>query len=108
MRRHPGSTTPLAGASAVAVSPNGASVYTANGFGPTLAHFFANPSQGQLTWDGCVSNDGSGGTCGDIPGTGAPFGVPDDVAVSPNGASVYVSALTGTLSHFSPTRARGR
>jgi DNA-binding beta-propeller fold protein YncE len=104
----PGSTTPLAGASAVAVSPNGASVYTANDFGPTLAHFFANPSQGQLSWDGCVSNDGSGGTCGDVPGTGSPLTGPDGVAVSPNGASVYASSLGGTLSHLFANPSQGQ
>jgi DNA-binding beta-propeller fold protein YncE len=96
----PGSTTPLAGASAVAVSPNSGSVYTANDSGQTVAQFFADPSQGQLSWDGCVSSDGSGSTCLDVPGPGNPLMGPDGVAVSPNGASVYASSLGGTLSHL--------
>ena len=78
----------------VAVSPNGASVYSANE-GGTLAHLFANPSQGQLTWDGCVSNDGSGGNCLDVPGSGLPLEEPFGVAVSPNGASVYAANAGG-------------
>jgi hypothetical protein len=69
----PGSGTPLAGADGVAVSPNGASVFIANETGGTLAHFFADPTQGQISWDGCVSDGGSGGTCGVAPATGSPL-----------------------------------
>jgi sugar lactone lactonase YvrE len=67
----PGTGTPLSFAASVAVSPNNGSVYTANS-GGTIVHFFADPSQGQLSYDGCVSNDGSGGTCADVPGSGTP------------------------------------
>ena len=95
----PGSGTPLSGGAGVAVSPNGASVYTAN-FGGTIVHFFADPSHGQLSYDGCVSNDGSGGTCLDVPGSGTPLRPRADVAVSPNGASVYAANAGGTLDHL--------
>ena len=90
------SGSPLSGADAVAVSPDGRSVYvTAPG---DIAHFFAAPG-GQLTYDGCVSNDGSGGLCADAPGT--PLELADSVAVSPDGRSVYVgSATSGTITHF--------
>ena len=99
-----GMGTALHGAFRVAVSPNGASVYTANESGTnnggTLAHLFANPIQGQLTWDGCVSDDGSGSACLDVPGTGTPLATPTDVAVSPDGASVYAVSFSGTVSHL--------
>ncbi len=86
----------LLSANAVAVSPDGKSVYVAAE--GAVVHFFAAPA-GQLTYDGCVSNDGSGGTCADAPGT--PLLGADAVAVSPDGKSVYVtSASSGTITHF--------
>jgi DNA-binding beta-propeller fold protein YncE len=90
----PGSS--LIGANAVAVSPAGSSVYvTAPGY---ITHFFAAPG-GQLTYDGCISNDGSGGLCADAPGS--PLSGAQAVAVSPDGRSVYVvSGTSGTLTHF--------
>ncbi len=90
------SGTPLKSANAVAVSPDGRSVYvTAPGY---ITHFFAAPG-GQLTYDGCVSDDGSGGLCADAPG--APLSGTESVAVSPDGRSVYVaSATSGTITHF--------
>jgi sugar lactone lactonase YvrE len=96
----PGSGTPLAGAVSVAVSPNSASVYTANNAAGTIVHFFADPSQGQLSYDGCVSNTGSGATCADVPGSGIPLSGVASVAVSPNGGSVYAASTIGTLDHL--------
>jgi DNA-binding beta-propeller fold protein YncE len=91
----PGSS--LNAADAVAVSPDGSSVYVTAAPG-YIVHFFA-AAGGQLTYDGCVSNDGSGGLCADAPGT--PLSGADSVAVSPNGRSVYVvSATSGTVTHF--------
>ena len=95
----PGTGTPLAGAASVAVSPNSASVYTAN-VGGTIVHFFADPSQGQISYDGCVSDDGSSGTCLNVPGSGTPLAQPFAVAVSPNGGSVYAANAGGTLDHL--------
>lgn len=105
----PGSGTPLTGVRAVAASRNGASVY-AMGAG-TVSHLFANPIQGQLSWDGCISNDGSGGTCADVPGTGTPLtlspNLGQDLAISPDGASVY--AVTGeTVSHLFANPTQGQ
>jgi Ca2+-binding RTX toxin-like protein len=104
----PGAGTPLFGAAAVAVSPNGASIYVASDAANTISHLFANPAQGQISWDGCVSADGSGGTCVDIPGAGTPLNGAGDVAVSPNGASVYVAAYYGTVSHLVANPAQGQ
>jgi hypothetical protein len=100
----PGSGDPLAGADAVAVSPDGRSVYVTS-YGSvqnedgTVSHFFAAPG-GQLTWDGCVSNAGSGGTCADVPGTGNPLTGADGVAVAPNGAVYVISQFQNAVAHF--------
>jgi DNA-binding beta-propeller fold protein YncE len=92
----PGS--PLTRAFRVAVSPDGRSVYVASGDLGTVTHFFAAP-QGQLSYDGCVSNDGSGGLCADAPGS--PLSGAFGVAVSPDGKSVYVASdLSDTITHF--------
>ena len=93
----PGTATPLSDADAVAVAPSGA-VYVVSGHG-VVTHFFA-AAQGQLTYDGCVSDDGTAGTCADIPGSGAPLAGSDAVAVSSTG-SVYVTGFsTDAVSHF--------
>ena len=73
----------------VAVSPGGHSVYVAAG--DRVEHFFVAPN-GALSYDGCVSNDGSGGTCADIPGNATPLTGAVAVAVSPDGRSVYVAS----------------
>jgi sugar lactone lactonase YvrE len=105
--------TPLQGANAVAVSPNG-SVYvtssTATDMGSGsgfVAHFFAGKG-GALSYDGCISDDGDGGACGDIPGPNATLGATDGVAVSPNGRSVYVSNYYGALTHFFANATQGQ
>jgi len=90
--------TPLSGAEAVAVSPDGRSVYVASASSGTITHFFAAPG-GQLSYDGCVSGDGSGGACA-VASPDA-LGSPTSVAVSPDGKSVYVAAAQpGAVSHF--------
>ena len=102
----PGSGIPLSGAAGVAVSPNSASVYTANARG-TIVHFFADPSQGQLSYDGCVSDDGSGGTSLDVPGSGQPLIGAEGVAVSPNAARSTLRVRRARLTTCSPTRPGG-
>jgi hypothetical protein len=54
-----------------------------------VSHLFAAP-QGQLTWDSCISDDGSGGACADAPST--PLRGALAVATSPDGHSVYVAS----------------
>ena len=90
--------TPLSGAGAIALSPDSKSLYVASLRSGTITHFFA-AANGQISYDGCVSNDGSGGLCADAPGT--PLSGAESVAVSPDGRSVYVaSATSGTITHF--------
>ncbi len=78
----------------VVVSPDGKNVYVASGGVLTTAtvDVFDRAADGALTAAGCVDGDG-GGPCGAgnrIPGLLGPT----SVAVSPNGANVYVSSYT--------------
>jgi DNA-binding beta-propeller fold protein YncE len=99
------SGTPLAGAESVAASANGKSVYVAasgtgdDGDSGALSHFFVG-ADGELSYDGCLSDDGSGGKCTDVPGDGSQFVDPQGIAVSPNSASVYTANGGGTVAHL--------
>ena len=73
----------------MAVSPDGKSIYVG---GTALAIFNANGPEGQLTDGGCLNNDGSE-SCVDLPGE--PLKGVDDLAVSPDGKSVYTASFTG-------------
>ncbi len=103
----------LNGAISVAVSRDGRHVYVASEVSNAVAVFSRNATTGELTQlsgvDGCVSEDGTGGTCADgkgIVGNGY-------VALSSDGKHVYVassgsnavagfsrSATTGVLTQF--------
>ncbi len=84
----------LGGAFAVAVSPDGASVYVASQTSDAIAIFDRNTFTGALTQKagtaGCVSEDGTGSACQD----GVALDSATGVAVSPDGASVYVASET--------------
>jgi len=89
---------PLDGASGVAVSPDGGSIYVVSNSSNTISHFFVAP-QGQITFGGCLGSDTAGGACGDLPF--APLNGARNVAVSPDGRSVYVaSQSSNTVAHF--------
>jgi DNA-binding beta-propeller fold protein YncE len=82
----------LRGASSVAVSPDGKSVYVASLSSVAVARLNRNPTTGAITQPagtaGCVSEDGTG-PCADGHGLSATRGV----AVSPDGKTVYVASL---------------
>ena len=105
MHRYPAPSDILGFADGIAVSPNGRSVYVSDYYG-TLTHFFAGATQGQLTWDGCVSADGSGESCARAitGGSGDPFDAIGGVAVSPNASasnsSVFFTSQLGAVSHL--------
>ena len=85
---------PFASAGSVAVSPTGGSVYV-TGSG-SLSHFFAD-GNGRLSYDGCLSDGGSGGSCGDVESSAKPLAGAFGVAVDPNRAAVFIASLTSNL-----------
>jgi DNA-binding beta-propeller fold protein YncE len=87
-----GSAKALTGADAIAVSPDGASVYVASGLANGFAAFARDGDSGLLTplagTAGCFLQAIAEGC-----GLGRAFIDPEGVAVSPDGASVYVGAF---------------
>ena len=98
----------LVGASSMAVSPNSRHVYVASSVSNAIAVFSRNATTGELTQlsgtAGCVSEDGTGGTCADGKGlVGA-----SSVAVSPNSRHVYVaSSVSNAIAVFSRNATTG-
>lgn len=83
---------------ALAVSPDGRSLYSANSAQSSFSHFPIT-ADGTLSFDACFSENGSAGACFDTPGS--LFSAPSSVAVAPGGGSVYVTALGGhSVNHF--------
>jgi DNA-binding beta-propeller fold protein YncE len=87
----------------VAVTPDGKQVYvTASGSG-SITWLARNGDTGQITFAGCLSDDGgtglagSDGQCTD----GDSIDGPRAVALSPDGASLYAAASTGGVLSFS-------
>lgn len=79
----------LDGASALALSPDGSSLYVVATAHDSIAHFFRDPESAALSFGGCLSNGGDGG-CGALGYERIPR--PSDVLVGPDGSSVYVGA----------------
>jgi len=83
----------LQGVHGVTVSRDGKSVYAASEVGDAVATFARNTTSGALTQlaglAGCVSEDGTNGTCRD----GKALITPQEVAVSGDGQSVYVASV---------------
>lgn len=76
----------------VAVSPDGKNVYV-TASGSHAVTVFGRNAAGELEQfegkAGCITEDGSGGTCED----GVALAEPSAIAISPDGKSVYVSSL---------------
>jgi len=82
----------LDGADDLAVSPDGRNVYVIGSASQSVAVFDRDPATGELTQKagtaGCISENGSAGACVN----GRALGLPVDIAVSPDGTSVYVAS----------------
>jgi Ca2+-binding RTX toxin-like protein len=98
----PGSGSPLGNPFGLVASPDSGSLYVASATADTVSHFFLVPGGGQIVYDGCVSGDGSAGTCADVPGSGSPLNGAAKVAISPDGRSLYLASyLAHSISYFS-------
>jgi DNA-binding beta-propeller fold protein YncE len=98
---------PFMGSRAIAVSPDGASVYVASSRSDAVAIFHRDQRTGALVQQpgtgGCVAAKGAGG-CAQAIGLDGP----NSVAVSPDGASVYVtSRASDSIAVFHRNRATG-
>jgi 6-phosphogluconolactonase (cycloisomerase 2 family) len=92
----------LGGARALAVTPNGKSLYVASRDSDAVAAFARDKITGAITQlagtDACVSETGTAGACAN----GVALDFPTGVAVSPNGKNVYVTAAgSNAVSVFS-------
>ena len=83
---------PFLGSRAVAISPDGRNLYVASSKSSAIAVFSRNASTGALTQApgaaGCISQAGIGGCAVGVGLVG-----PNSVAVSPDGTSVYATAV---------------
>jgi hypothetical protein len=81
----------------IALSPDGANVYTGTGLGGALRQYLLS-SQGNPTYQKCYSRGGSNGACQDVSNPILTRGV----VVSPDSGSLYAAdAFVGSLSRFS-------
>jgi DNA-binding beta-propeller fold protein YncE len=97
----------LGGASGVAVSPNGKSVYVGSYLSNAVARLSRNTTTGAISQPagtaGCISETGAG-PCADGHALGGAFGV----SVSPDGKSVYVgSYLSNAVARLSRNTTTG-
>jgi 6-phosphogluconolactonase (cycloisomerase 2 family) len=98
----------LGGATGVAVSADGKHVYVASQTDNAVAAFARNRATGALTQlagqAACVSEDGTGGACGD----GVALNGPSAVVVSADGKHVYVtSKVSGAVAAFARNKTTG-
>jgi DNA-binding beta-propeller fold protein YncE len=97
----------LDGAVGLAVSPDGASVYVASNAGDAISHF-RRAGNGDLTAAGCISSASRSAANGCRSVGSEVLDGATGVALSPNGASVYVASNGGdAISHFRRERPGG-
>ena len=91
--------SPLYGASDLAVSGDGRSVYVAAGGSDTVTHLRRAPA-GSLSFAGCVAGNGVNNCTNPSP-LGNPLDETADLAVSPAGTDLYVTATaTEGIAHL--------
>ena len=93
----PATLNSLGDLTAMAMSPDGDSIYVTTEYGPGAVTWFARAPDGSLTYQGCFANDGRAGC--EAPGNDV-FGSPDAIAASPDGRSVYVATEEHVLAEF--------
>ena len=95
---------PFSDVSGVAVDAARQAVFSSSSTSDLVTQLAAFP-EGQIEYKGCISDSGSGGACGSTKSLGSPLNAPGPMAVSPNGATLYVgkagsSAGEGGISQF--------
>lgn len=83
------STYGIAGATSIALSPDGDSAYVTGGASGSLAIFARSTSTGALKPRGCIKDRGFSGSCAQ---DAVHLSAPNDVDVSRDGRSVYVAS----------------
>jgi DNA-binding beta-propeller fold protein YncE len=87
----------LGNADAIAVSPDGKSVYVASDSDSGVVRFDRDTSTGALTYGECLTSESSGCAVDNLPSMVNAQGV----AISPDGKSVYVTSNSeGSVDHF--------
>ena len=92
----PSRGTPLEQVEGLAISPDGRTLYATSAAASSLSWFGVGP-QGQLTFQGCLSDQA---TQGCTHPSGEPLEDADAVAVSPDSSTVYVASAGGTVASF--------
>ena len=93
----------LLGAAGVAVAPDGHDVYVAAPDSSAVHAFARDPATGALTHRQCLSETGSDGACEATPG----LQQVTDVAVAPDGRSVYAAGASGAVVQLARDPATG-
>lgn len=90
----------LASPAAIAISPDGASVYViTQGTGNAVVEFSRDEATGLLTKIGCITNEATSGECTTTKAKG--LDLPYGVTVSPEGENVYVTGFgEGAVAEF--------